>query len=677
MPDEQIFTWEGISLPSYWGGNWGSATADIAFNQIQATGASSVAIIPAFYMPNKTANTMGLVANQSETIAQTRAAMLDVTSRGMNVMLKPHVESLDFTWRAEIAPTDVNLWFQNYKKMMLEYAKLAQETGAPMLCIGTELKSLSGAAYRDKWVDLIAAIRDVYDGLVTYAATYDEAKHVSFWDKVDYIGVDAYVPLTYSNAPTVDEMVRAWTETPASDWVRQIYDGKSVIEYYKALSEQYGKKMIFTEVGYRSLDGTNKDPGAWSNGGTVDQQEQRDAYEALFKVMTTYGGQWLDGAFLWSYHPFENPESAGIQPTDYTTQGKLANATITAAYSSPAHVTGLTRNGTASADKLDGGYHNDVLNGAGGADVLWGGAGQDQLDGGEGNDTLTGDRGDDRLIGGGGDDKAIYSGARADYDIDENPDGTMTVADSRTGKDGTDILADIRFAKFSDGTLDLSTMEFVPNPVPVPPSTPSPSPVPSPASITGTPGPDQLVGKAGADLIIGLAGNDALYGRDGDDVMFGDYGADRLYGEGGNDVHFGGYGNDTLTGGNGNDRLWGEFGRDSLSGGLGRDIFAFDTKPRKTEIDKILDFSVRDDTIWLDHAVFRKLGKGSEASPGRISKTFFTTGAHARDKNDYLVYDPDKKTLFYDADGSSHGAAIAIATFSLKQKLSVADLLVI
>ena len=51
MPNEKIFTWEGISLPSYWGGNWGSATADKAFDQIAATGASSVAIIPAFYMP--------------------------------------------------------------------------------------------------------------------------------------------------------------------------------------------------------------------------------------------------------------------------------------------------------------------------------------------------------------------------------------------------------------------------------------------------------------------------------------------------------------------------------------------------------------------------------------------------------------------------------------------------
>jgi serralysin len=273
---DQLFTWEGISLPSYWGGNWGSQTADGAFDQIRSTGASSVAIIPSFYMPNRTANTMQLVPQQSETIEQTRAAMLDVTSRGMNVMLKPHVESADYTWRAEIAPTDPNIWFQNYKAMMVQYAQLAQQTGAPMLCIGTELKSMSGVQYRDKWLDLIAAVRAVYGGQLTYAATYDEVKTVSFWDAVDVIGVDAYVPLTTLNNPTVAQLIDGWVRPSTNGYLRDLYNGLSVVDFYKQLSEQYQKKIVFSEIGYRSLDGTNKDPGLWANGGTVDQQEQQD-----------------------------------------------------------------------------------------------------------------------------------------------------------------------------------------------------------------------------------------------------------------------------------------------------------------------------------------------------------------------------------------------------------------
>jgi hypothetical protein len=82
----------------------------------------------------------------------------------MDVMLKPHVESLDGTWRAEIAPTNPDLWFQNYKAMMLQYAQLAQETGVAMLCIGTEMKSMSGQTHKAKWVDLIGAVKQVYQG---------------------------------------------------------------------------------------------------------------------------------------------------------------------------------------------------------------------------------------------------------------------------------------------------------------------------------------------------------------------------------------------------------------------------------------------------------------------------------------------------------------------------------
>ncbi|WP_262030241.1 cadherin domain-containing protein [Microvirga sp. Mcv34] len=473
MSGDQILTYEGISLPSYWGGNWGTATADVAFDQIRNTGASSVAIIPSFYMENRYGNAMGLADTsqfKSETIAQTRAAMLDVTSRGMNVMLKPHVESKDYTWRAEIQPTNIPLWFQNYKAMMLQYAQLAQETGAPILCIGTEMKSLSGPGiiptaqggngtmtYRDKWAELIDSIRAVYGGKITYAATYDEVTKVSFWDRVDFIGVDAYLPLTTSNTPTVSQMIDAWVLPHTNSWIRDtLYQGKSAIKYYKSLAEQYGKKVLFTEVGYRSMDGANKDPGVWASSGTVDYQEQQDAYQALYHVMKNYSGQWLDGAFLWSYHPFENPEAHGVQTIDYTPQNKPANTVITNGYSSPAHVTGLTWNGTSAADKLDGGYNHDTLNGAAGNDVLWGGAGDDVLNGGSENDTLTGVWGNDTLDGGTGTNTAVFSGNRSNYTLVVNGDGSITVTDPRAGKDGVDTLRNVQFAQFADQTISLT-----------------------------------------------------------------------------------------------------------------------------------------------------------------------------------------------------------------------------
>ncbi|NIX78464.1 M10 family metallopeptidase C-terminal domain-containing protein, partial [Microvirga terricola] len=133
-----------------------------------------------------------------------------------------------------------------------------------------------------------------------------------------------------------------------------------------------------------------------------------------------------------------------------------------------------------------------------------------------------------------------------------------------------------------------------------------------------------------------------------------------------------------LTGDAFANRIYGGLGKDTLSGGAGRDVFVFNTKLNaKTNVDKITDFNVKDDTIWLDNAIFRKLGKGSLDKPGKLNKAFFAIGAEAKDKNDYLIYDPSKGTLAYDADGSGSNKAIAFATIGPKHKLTAADFMVI
>jgi serralysin len=333
----QIFEWEGITQPSYWGGQILAPTGQAAMSQIVATGANTVTIIPNFFQANKFSNTVWLHEGdpnnqwdqQSDSFEQVRQSILAAKDRGLKVVLKPHVETDPVrVWRAEFSPTDPKAWFDSYKAMMVEYAKVAQLAGAEMICVGTEMNSMidptkvcsDGKTYTQKWAEIIDAVRAVYSGKVTYAATYDTVQKVGFWDKVDFIGVDAYIPSSTVNNPTVDQIVDAWVKPHFNSWVRDtLHGGKSVVEYYKALSEQYGKKVIFTEVGYKSMDGANKDPGVFGGSGTYDPLEQVDCYEALYKVMENYGGQWLAGSFLWSYYSFENPMTERDVPwTDYT-----------------------------------------------------------------------------------------------------------------------------------------------------------------------------------------------------------------------------------------------------------------------------------------------------------------------------------------------------------------------
>lgn len=134
----------------------------------------------------------------------------------------------------------------------------------------------------------------------------------------------------------------------------------------------------------------------------------------------------------------------------------------------------------------------------------------------------------------------------------------------------------------------------------------------------------------------------------------------------------------TLSGLAGNDTLWGGLGNDVLYGGTGKDVFVFDTRPsRSSNYDTIKDFSVADDTIWLDNAVFAKVGSGSLSSPRKMASKYFTTGTKATDAYDRIIYDKKTGYLSYDADGSGKGAAVVFAKLAAGLKLTYADFSII
>jgi serralysin len=141
---------------------------------------------------------------------------------------------------------------------------------------------------------------------------------------------------------------------------------------------------------------------------------------------------------------------------------------------------------------------------------------------------------------------------------------------------------------------------------------------------------------------------------------------------------YGRAGNDTLNGGSGHDTLSGGAGKDKLTGGTGRDVFVFDTKPSKTtNLDRITDYSVKNDTVWLDNAIFKKLGRGSEANPRKINKDYFELGDKAQDADDYVLYNSRTGILSYDADGSGAGKAVAVAQLSKNLKMTYNDIFIV
>ncbi|MGO4389331.1 cadherin domain-containing protein [Microvirga sp. 2YAF29] len=162
-------------------------------------------------------------------------------------------------------------------------------------------------------------------------------------------------------------------------------------------------------------------------------------------------------------------------------------------------------------------------------------------------------------------------------------------------------------------------------------------------------------------------------------ITVGDVANERAVGSPDNDLLIGGSGRDTLDGGLGNDTLNGGFGSDELTGGAGGDVFNFKDKlSAKENLDRIADFKPREDKLWLDNAIFKKLGKaGSEMAPAKLNKKYFKIGTQAEDKDDYLVYNKKTGILSYDADGSGKGKAVAFAQLPKNLKLSAADFFVI
>ena len=119
-----------------------------------------------------------------------------------------------------------------------------------------------------------------------------------------------------------------------------------------------------------------------------------------------------------------------------------------------------------------------------------------------------------------------------------------------------------------------------------------------------------------------------------------------------------------MRGGAGNDTLQGGAGKDVLTGDAGRDVFLFDTRPNKrTNIDKITDFNVRDDTIHLAKSVFSKIAK-----KGVLAKSAFWSGHDAKDSSDRIGYDKKTGAVFYDSDGKGGHAAVQIATLQKNLK---------
>ena len=317
--------------------------------------------------------------------------------------------------------------------------------------------------------------------------------------------------------------------------------------------------------------------------------------------------------------------------------------------------------GDSSANILNGGLGNDTLSGGGGDDQLIGGAGNDILLGGDGSDVLVGGSGNDTLDGGSGIDSIDYSDRTSNISFFLNRTANATVV---IGGRAEDTLRNVENVTTGSGNDNLN----------------------------GDLNSNILSGGAGQDSIRGGLGNDILDGGEGIDTL--DYSDkalgisvslmdsgnsstviigtesdvisnfENITGGSGNDRLAGSSGANTLIGGLGDDVLIGSGGADVLTGGVGKDLFVIDTLDNSS--DRITDFVSKTDKIGLDSDAFTAFNGTLRSTNFKSLSTAQMNSGRSLDSDDYLIFNSQTKTLYYDADGSgSYYGAIAIASLNI------------
>ena len=297
------------------GRGYGSADSEASLRDLSARGVNWIAITPFGFQQTNDATEIRWGGQRiAESDDRLRAVTAQARRLGMKVLLKPHIWLRPPAWPGSINHTTEvawAAWFASYRPFILHYAALARSEGMDALCIGNELQH---ASLRDReWRELIAAVRAAYGGPITYGATAEEVTGVPFWDAVDFIGVSAYFVLTPEKTPSPAALLAAWR--PVNDRLR-------------ALSTRHGKRVVFTEIGYRSADFAAWRHWEITDAAPVNLPAQANAYAAMFE--TVWGERWMGGAYPWKW--FSHPGHSGRDSNDFEFEGKPAADIVAAAY---------------------------------------------------------------------------------------------------------------------------------------------------------------------------------------------------------------------------------------------------------------------------------------------------------------------------------------------------------
>jgi hypothetical protein len=170
-----------------------------------------------------------------------------------------------------------------------------------MFCIGCEMVQTDRR--EAEWRALIADIRQVYHGLLTYNCDKYQEDNVMWWDALDVISSSGYYPI--------------------GDWDRQLDRIESVVR-------RYGKPFLFMEAGCPSRTGSANVPNDWTLQGAVNEAEQAEYYRTMLEKCGER--DWVRGLMLWDWPARLYDRSQAATNDGYCIYGKEAETVVAEAY---------------------------------------------------------------------------------------------------------------------------------------------------------------------------------------------------------------------------------------------------------------------------------------------------------------------------------------------------------
>ena len=238
-----------------------------------------------------------------------RRAISLARENNLKVILKPVVNVRDGTWRAwikfETAEGESDMekwdkWWADFREFLLHYAEIAEETGCEMLCLGCEMGSTE--KFEQRWRNLIAEIRKVYSGAITYNANHGTEHTITWWDAVDIISLSAYYPVGTDDVGLAlkDDLSLVPSSDSSLEAIKRRW--KPIKENLCGLSKKFNRPILFIELGVCSAKGFSAAP--WSHNQPrmqYDGDEQKRYYQAA--IETFWDEPWFIGFTWWAWPP--------------------------------------------------------------------------------------------------------------------------------------------------------------------------------------------------------------------------------------------------------------------------------------------------------------------------------------------------------------------------------------